>query len=217
MKHSLRFQAADGRRVSVDVSPRGSYRPAAEDRLGVFREPREGEWQVYVNPATIDLRQYHEMVKCLDSNSTDEKSAEPLPVIATIRYANLHLLRRRYECEAGGRLDLHEDGLVYFQSDSSVLLGSIIEGDTFAMDASVLSYLSSRGSGPIPSPLSYIQRCSDHSGSTMFDEFEVSVLPGATFWQKLQDQRDDVRRVYRNLASAVRSSSMSATSLQTIE
>jgi hypothetical protein len=198
-KHSLKFQAADGRRVPIDVSSRGSYRSAAEDRLSVLREPSEGDWQVYVDPALIDPKGYGEWVKCLQSNSAEGSSTRSTPTIASIRYANLHQLRKRYECANGERLELREDGFLYFQSDSSVLLGVVLTNDTFVLDASALHYLASRASRAIADPLPYIQRCRHSSGKTLIEEFKSAVMPQAVFWQKLQDQRDERRHVYRSL------------------
>lgn len=189
IERRLHFLTADGRRVPIEVSDRASYRPPSDDRLAVLREPREGDWHAYVDPAAIDERGYQELIRCLRvaaAQLSPPKTLAPVPVIATLRHANIKHLRKRYDCADDASLAVREDGRVYFQSDSGVLVGLIRDGSVLVLDATALHYLSSRDLRAIPDPLSHFKRCIDRSGRSLFDEFGVVVEPEYLFWARLQ-------------------------------
>lgn len=194
VKFALYYINRDGRRVDIPASGLGSYRSAAEDRLRIYRSPRQGDWQLYVSPAALAPDEYAALSNCIGAKISDiyrqmALAREPrsfrsedraFPEIATIRHADLMDLRKRYACEPQGAIQVREDGQIWYQGQTQVLVGAVLDGGKrIALNEGALTYLASLIENVTRDPISYLQSCQEQSGRSMFENFEISRVPGA--------------------------------------
>lgn len=209
---SLYYIDPRGQRVEISASSHGSYRaPTAGERSKTYSTPRHGDWHLFIAPATIDPDGYEMLASCIAHNMIDirERVAAQAPLdgfgpanrvvprMATIRYANLADLRKRYECEAGRVVEVREDGLIYLRQNYSMsLLGSVFEdGRSIALDDLTLRYLASQlATDKTTDPLAFVRDCRRNDQASMFQDFAVAVAPDEVVWAKVAQGREHAVR-----------------------
>lgn len=193
--------------VAISASPLGSYRrPTASERLKVYSSPHVGDWQLFVAPSGIGADDYETVANCIGKHADDirhkvlmsppvndrfGRDDRTLPLIATIRYADLRSLQRSYRCGCGAVIDVQEHGLVYLKRDGARFFFGVVFDDArrIALDDLAVGAFTRGCAGQMVDSFSLLRYCKTHDGTSMTRDFAVSILSNAIVWSKVEEAR----------------------------